>query len=116
MTEIEQLYHNDMGVAFHWIKEGVVLKDKVQIVFKETGIYLSLKEIKQFAGIIDATCNEVKCASCRYNGCHKFLLKTPLKQLDLAVCKNELMQIKDLVQGTLFYAQLTDYLDNIFRN
>ena len=116
MNEIEQLYHNDMGVAFHWIKEGIVLKEKVQIVFKETGFYLSLNEIKQFAALIDTTCSEVKCASCRYNGCHKFLLRTPLEQLDLAVCKNELLQIKDLVQGTLFYAQLTDYLENICRN
>lgn len=116
MNEIEQLYHNEMGVAFHWIKGGAVLKDKVQIVFKETGFYFSLEEIQQFASIINKTCNELKCASCRYNGCHKFLLKTPLKQLDLAVCKNELLLIKDLVQGTLFYSQLQDYLDGICKN
>lgn len=116
MNEIEQLYHNDMGVAFHWIKEGIVLKEKIQIVFKETGFYFSLKEVKEFAFLIDKKCNELKCASCRLNGCHKFLLNTPLQQLDLALCKNELIQIKDLVQGTLFYAQLTDYLDNVCKN
>lgn len=116
MNEIEQLYHNDMGVAFHWIKQGVVLKDKVQIVFKETGFYFSVNEIKQFANIIDKTCNEVKCAGCRYSGCHKFLLKTPLQQLDLAVCQNELMQIKDLVQGTLFHIQLSEYLNTTCLN
>jgi hypothetical protein len=44
------------------------------------------------------------------------LLKTPLKEIDLAVSKSELMQIKDLIEGTLFTMELMEYIDNICKN
>ena len=119
MKEIEQIYFNDFGVAFHWKKEQKVLKNKIQLVFKETGFYLSKEERNYFAETIDATCYEVNanCDTCEFKRkCHKFLLKTPVQQIDLAVSVNELMQIKDLVEGTLFQIQLKDYLDEICQN
>lgn len=117
MREVEQIYYNEFGVAFHWKKNDTVLKEKVQIVFKETGFYLSYEEIKAFAELIENTCEEIGCQACSHRGgCHKFLLKTPLKQVDLAVSKSELFQIKDLVEGTLFNMDLYDYVSNICRN
>lgn len=117
MKQVEQLYFNDFGVAFFWKKNGVVLKDKVQLVFKETGFYLSGTEVQEFAVIIDDTFAEMGCSTCCHRGrCHKFLLKTPLSQVDLAVTRSELFQIKDLVEGALFYAQLFDYLDDLCMN
>ena len=117
MKQIEQLYFNDFGVAFFWKRNGKVLKDKVQLVFKETGFYLSGAEVQEFAGIIEDTCNELGCSGCCNRGrCHKFLLKTPLNQVDIAVSRDELMQIKDLVEGALFHAQLFDYLDDLCMN
>lgn len=117
MNDIEQIYHNNLGVAFHWIQNDVVLKERVQIVFKETGFYFTLCEIKDFVQIIDTTCKKRDCGDCPYNSqCHKFLLKTPLQHLDLAVSQNELLEIKDLVEGTLFTIELLDYLSNLCRN
>jgi hypothetical protein len=117
MKQVEQLYYNDFGVAFYWKKNGVVLKDKVQLVFKETGFYLSGKEVQEFALLIDDTFDEIGCKACCHRGqCHKFLLKTPLNQVDLAVTRKELLQIKDLVEGALFHAQLFDYLDDLCMN
>lgn len=117
MKEIEQIYFNDFGVAFHWKKEKKVLKSKVQLVFKETGFYLSKEELNIFADNIDITCNELSCGSCEFKRkCHKFLLKTPLQQIDLAVSMDELLQIKDLVEGTIFQIQLKDYLDEVCQN
>lgn len=117
MKQVEQLYFNDFGVAFFWKKNGVVLKDKVQLVFKETGFYLSGKEVQEFAMLIDDTFDEIGCAGCCQRGrCHKFLLKTPLNQVDLAVTRAELSRIKDLVEGALFHAQLFDYLDDLCMN
>jgi len=117
MKDIEQIYFNDFGVAFHWRKNDTVLKDRIQMVFKETGFYLSGNEIKDFAKLIDEACRETNCADCCHRSrCHKFLLKTPLKQVDLAVSKSELMQIKDLVEGTIFTIQLLDYLDSTCKN
>ncbi len=117
MREIEQIYYNEFGVAFHWKKDDRVLTGKVQMVFKETGFYLSYDEIRAFAQLIDNTCEEMGCSGCcQRSKCHKFLLKTPLKQVDLAVSKNELFQIKDLVEGTLFNMDLHDYINKICRN
>ncbi len=117
MKEVEQLYFNDFGVAFHWKKGGVVLKDKVQIIFKETGFYFSNEQVAEFADIIDQTCRKNSCAACCHSvQCHKFLLKTPLHQIDLAVNTQELMQIKDLIEGTIFTLNLLDYLGSVCRN
>ena len=117
MKEIEQIYCNDFGCAFHWKKDEIVLKDKVQVIFKETGFYLSAKEIKEFTKIIDVTCKEQECSDCNMrHRCHKFLLKTPLQGIDLAVSKDELLQIKDLMEGTLFTIRLTSYINNEGRN
>lgn len=117
MREIEQIYYNDFGVAFHWKKNNVVLKNKVQIVFKETGFYFSLKEIKQFNHIIDNACRKLDCGTCsQREKCHKFLLKTPLSEIDLAVSEDELLHIKDLMEGTLFTLEMLDYINSIGRN
>jgi len=117
MREVEQIYYNEFGVAFHWKKNNEVFTQKVQIVFKEMGFYLSYEEIKAFAQIIDNTCEEMGCDGCCHKGkCHKFLLKTPVEQIDLAVSRNELYQIKDLVEGTLFNMDLYDYITNVCRN
>jgi hypothetical protein len=117
MREIEQIYFNDFGVAFHWKKDDTVLTEKVQIVFKETGFYLSYIEIRAFSQIIGNTLNEMSCENCCFKSkCHKFLLKTPLEQIDLAVSKSELLQIKDLIEGTLFTIDLCDYINNVCKN
>jgi hypothetical protein len=118
MNDIEQIYYNNLGVAFHWIQNDVVLKERVQIVFKEIGFYLTLNEIKDFAQIINTTCKNCECGDCPYNNnqCHRCLLKTPLQHLDLAVSQTELLEIKDLVEGTLFTIELLDYISNVCRN
>ncbi|WP_294823284.1 hypothetical protein [uncultured Flavobacterium sp.] len=116
MREVEQIYYNEFGVAFHWKKNNEVLKDKVQLVFRETGFYFTYREIRDFALIIDETFDELKCCSGCQRRCHKFLLRTPLRQIDLAVNRRELKQIKDLVEGTLFMIGLYGYLENEGRN
>lgn len=116
MREVEQIYYNEFGVAFHWKKNDVVLKEKVQLVFKETGFYFSHREIRDFALIIDETFDVLECCAGCQRRCHKFLLKTPLQQIDLAVTRSELKRIKDLVEGTLFKIGLYNYLENEGRN
>lgn len=117
MNEIEQIYFNDFGVAFHWIKQDKVLKNRIQIVFKETGFYLTNDEVQCFSEIIESTCIKLNNGGCCCrNKRNKFLLKTPIREIDLAVSENELMQIKDLVEGTLFQIRLLEYLKDICRN
>lgn len=112
MNTIEQIYLTDFGVAFYWRKEDEVLRDRIQIVFKETGFYLSVAEIRKFSRMIVEASEKNNCTNCSNgNRCHKFLLKTPLRQIDLAVSVRELDKIKDLIEGTLFYAELQNYIN-----
>ena len=115
MKEIEQIYYNDFGVAFYWRKNEQVIKDRVQIVFKETGFYFSVNEIKDFACIVNDMSNRPCCNECR-NKCNKFLLKTPVREIDLAVSHSELSDIKDLLEGTLFNIELFGYISDVCKN
>jgi len=117
MKEIEQIYLNEFGVAFHWKKDNKVFTGKVQLVFKETGFYLSYDEVRAFGQIIEKTCKEMHCGGCCHKAhCHKFLLKTPLNQIDLAVTRNEITQLKDLIEGTIFNIDLCTYINKVCRN
>jgi hypothetical protein len=112
MKDIEQIYYNSFGVSFYWKKENKTILDKVQLVFRETGFYLSIAELNQFCDLIEASLIENSCCeSCQLkNSCHKFLLKTPLSQVDLAVSMKEIKSIKDLIEGTLFRIDLDEYV------
>jgi len=117
MEPIKQLYHNDFGVAFYWIKDEVVLNEKVQLVFKETGFYLSASELLKFSKNIEATCRNIICSDCELRQhCHKFMLETPFPGLELAVSEREAFQLNDLVTGTLFQVQLDNYLNVSCKN
>ncbi len=117
MKEIEQIYFNDFGVSFYWRKNDVVLKERVQIIFKETGFYFTHDEVKHFAGIVSDMFANAGCNGCSFrNKCHRVLLKTPVKEIDLAVSSQELTDIKDLLEGTLFTISLNEYINNVCRN
>lgn len=118
MRQIEQIYINQTGTAFFWKEQGSVLSDKVQLVFKETGFYFSVDEMEQFMKLINDSCVRNRtCENCAIKSkCHKFLLRTPVSQIDLAVSMLELEGIKDLVEGTLFKVSLHHYIFGIGRN
>ena len=49
MQDINRIYHNNIGIAFQWKKD--VQKgntDCIQMVFRNTGFYLTYSEIKEF--------------------------------------------------------------------
>jgi len=111
MDEIKQLYYNTFGVSFYWVKEGKPLSRRIQVVFKDTGLYLTAEQVVEFADIIK-NCGGGNCASCSMSKCcRKFLLKTPVPEIDLAVDYNEFIQIKDLIDGTLFKIDLYNYIN-----
>ncbi len=117
MKEIEQIYHNDFGVAFYWKIDNCVYKDRVQLVFRETGFYFTSDEITEFSGFVNEMADKHGCCECGYRSkCHRFLLKTPVREVDLAVTQDELLNIKDLLDGVIFNVSLMQYLNNICRN
>ena len=78
MKEIKQIYYNDSGTSFYWKKEDEIVMDKVQLVFKETGFYYTIRELQKFMSCIDESFMENNCCDdCALkNQCSKFLLKT----------------------------------------
>jgi hypothetical protein len=112
MKTIKQIYNNESGTSFFWKKENNIVTDKVQLIFRETGFYFSRIELQQFKSCVEESyLTNRSCKNCDLkNSCHKFLLRTPCTQIDLAVTMNELMAVKDLVEGTLFNIKLVDYL------
>lgn len=117
MQQLQEIYHNDLGVAFFWKKDGKVLEEKVQLVFKETGFYLSNHELTKFAKELDSTCSKICTPDCELrHQCQRYLLRTPFDGLELAVSADEALQLKDLVAGTLFQIQLNSYLNDICKN
>ncbi|MBC5862209.1 hypothetical protein [Flavobacterium turcicum] len=112
MHDIKTIYQNHLGTAFYWKKGDQLLSDRVQVIFKDMGFYYTTQELQLFANCIqDSFENNKTCASCEFQQqCHRFLLKTPNSQIDLAVTMTELSAVKDLVMGTLFTIDLEKYL------
>lgn len=118
MKGIEQIYYNDFGMSFYWKEKDAVKSEKVQLVFKETGFYFSVSELEHFVDLIEDSCKRNSCCeNCEMKyRCAKFLLKTPVSQIDLAVSMKELDSIKDLVEGTLFKIKMEEYIYGVGMN
>lgn len=119
MEKIAPLYFNDIGMAFYWTGHNGIISNKVQLVFIETGFYFKPSEMETFISLIDQAANRAAsaCQCCRNRlRCEKFLLKTPIAQIDLAVSEYELKGIRDLVRGTIFRLELYRFLKAEGRN
>jgi len=112
MEQIHQIYLNNIGIAFYWEKKEGSIPGRIQIILKEIGLFFSLSELKDFNYLIDESIAKNSCCKdCALKNANcKFLLKTPLYPLDLSVSMNELKEIKDLVNGTLFKIEMEIYL------
>lgn len=117
MEQIHQIYFNSLGITFYWEKEEGIIPNRIQLIFKEIGLFFTVPELKDFNYLIDESIAKNNCCeNCNLNSNCKYLLKTPLYPLDLSVSMNELKEIKDLVNGTLFRIQMEKYLNEEGRN
>ncbi|GIZ09269.1 hypothetical protein [Flavobacterium sp. UMI-01] len=118
MKEIQPIYQNELGVSFYWKEENTLQRDKIQLVFKETGLQLNPKELIDFKCLIEESITQNYCCDdCELkNNCTKYLLKTPFREVDLAMSINEMIQMNNLVSTTLFKMELDEYLWGRGRN
>ncbi|WP_418264253.1 hypothetical protein [Flavobacterium faecale] len=118
MKEIQPIYQNEFGVSFYWKTEDQLLRDKIQLVFKETGLQLNPNELADFKCLIEDSIHKNYCCDdCDLkNNCTKYLLKTPFQEVDLAMSINELIQMNNLITTTLFKIELEKYLWDTSRN
>ncbi len=115
MKDINAIYYNHFGIAFQWKNGTVKNHKKIQIVFRDTGFLLTKKELARFSNKIEHTIKENSVCNCctKKEVCRSLLLETPVPQVSLAVSKNELSAIQDLIEGTLFQLNMDSYLDEI---
>lgn len=112
MDDINTIYYNEFGIAFQW-KRGFA-KDfkRVQMVFRNTGLFLSPVELIQFSENINESLNRPHlCKDCKNNeSCKSLLLETPIPQISFSMSYIELNNMQDLVRGTLFQLGLDNML------
>jgi len=115
-TDLDKLYSNDIGIIFKWkgTSEGHPYHDKINFVFNETGLHFDLAELYIFQQDIENALKRPLQCECEYpKDCKSILLETPFSQISFAVSYNELMLMKELIEGSLFQIGLSNILQNI---
>ncbi|MGR7812705.1 hypothetical protein [Lacinutrix undariae] len=117
-NDIHKIYHNKFGIAFKWLQPVSKQKrNKVQIVFRDMGFYLTHKEVQQFYNCICDSQESEPCSCCKTDcDTRNILIKTPSSKIDIALNAEELILVEDLIKGTLFQLDLDDYLMNVCKN
>ncbi|GAA3518988.1 hypothetical protein GCM10022393_36440 [Aquimarina addita] len=117
MDAINKIYSNEVGISFFWKKEEHMETRRVQMVFRDIGFLLTLHELKEFSkGCTNAkasyNCNQ--CAD--HQHCRSLLLRTPSEKIDLAVSIDELDQLQELINTTVFRVSLKNWVQNLCLN
>ncbi len=113
MNELEIIYQNEFGISFYWKNRT----EKIQVVFREIGFHLNIYELKNFRGKVIASLAQNCCQNCQTSQtCRSLLLKTPSENIDLAVNREELTLLNDLLGTTIHKLELQDYLNNMCWN
>lgn len=117
MNPIDKIYSNQVGISFFWKRETHVSIPRVQLVFREIGFLLSINELKDFSDSCITTKETQCCDECvDPQNCRSLLLRTPSEKIDLAVNREELDQIHELINGTIFRVELKNWVKNLCFN
>lgn len=113
MSAIDKIYSNKVGISFFWKKQQVTNSPKVQLVFRDIGFLLTLNELKDFLETCRITDESQCCDQCSdARNCRSLLLRTPSDKIDLAVSKEELEQVQELIHGTIFRIEMQHWITN----
>lgn len=112
MEEIHTIYYNSFGIVFKWKRCASKDINKIQVIFRDTGLYLTGKELTDFSKLIDTALSKpLLCKDCKKNkSCKSILLETPIPQVSFVMTHHELLDMQDLINGTLFQFGLDDVL------
>ncbi len=117
MNPIDKIFSNEIGISFFWKKEMDSSKHKIQLVFRDIGFLLTINELKDFLDFCIATKQTQCCNDCMNSqNCKSLLLRTPSEKIDLAVNREELDQIYELLNGTIFRIELKNWVKNFSLN
>jgi len=114
MQDIDIIYRNKFGVSFKWKKKMFVPEHKYQIVFRDTGMLLTLKEIHLFSEKIHSAKKvALSCGSCPHKNvsqCKNILVETPSSKISFAMNFNEIELLNELIEGTIYNIDLNNLL------
>ncbi|WP_378179729.1 hypothetical protein [Aquimarina sp. SS2-1] len=110
MSAIDKIYNNKIGISFFWKQQQSTGCPKVQLVFRDIGFLLTLNELKDFSDACRITEQSQSCDQCNHQKCRSLLLRTPSDKIDLAISKDELEQIQELINGTIFRIELQHWV------
>ncbi|WP_396632838.1 hypothetical protein [Maribacter sp. R86514] len=117
MNDIHPIYQNDFGIAFQWKKDKPSQANKVQVIFRDIGLLLTQSELRHFSKCIADTVENGKghlCGDCKTKEtCRSLLLNTPAYQVTFAVSYQEAVEVRDLINGTLFKLELDSYFGEL---
>ncbi|MDF4220345.1 hypothetical protein PXC01_02025 [Maribacter sp. M208] len=117
MNDINPIYQNDFGIAFKWKKDKPGQNNRVQVIFRDIGLLLTLSELRHFSKCIADTIKNGKgnlCGDCKTKeSCRSLLLNTPAHQITFAVSYQEAIEVRDLISGTLFKLELDSFFGEL---
>jgi len=110
MKHIDIIYRNDSGISFYW-KTSKYSSIKAQVVFRDMGFYFTLDQLKAFAHLTQDTLAQYTCKDCPApRECRSLLLKTPSPDVDLAVSRDEVYAIQDLLDQTILRMETQQFM------
>ncbi|MFD2563393.1 hypothetical protein [Aquimarina rubra] len=111
MSAIDKIYSNKVGISFFWKQQKPMGSPKVQLVFRDIGFLLTLNELKDFSDACRITEQSQCCNQCSdHQNCRSLLLRTPSDKIDLAISKDELELVQELINGTIFRVELQHWV------
>ena len=114
MEDINTICYNNFGIAFQWKRNIAKDFNKIQLVFKNIGLFLKPNELIQFSKNIEFALEKTNpnMNAEKKNISKLFLLEAPNPQTSFSMTCKKLQDIKDLVKGTLFQLELYDVLEH----
>ncbi|WP_179338394.1 DUF6686 family protein [Winogradskyella ludwigii] len=108
MNDIYKLYHNDFGIAFKWKNSPIKNTKKIQIVFGNTGLNLTNRQLTRLLKYITKILDNLElCEECKSdNSIKAILLETPSGMVSFAMSYIEINQMVDLLKGTIFQIEM----------
>ena len=112
MKDIIKVYSNNYGITFIWKDVTLENKNKIQIIFRDTGMLVTIKELKTFLMNVEYSINTASiCNQCpKQQNCKSILLESVSYNINFAMSYTELKLLKQLIDGCLFNLELNRLL------
>ncbi|MCG1036415.1 hypothetical protein [Polaribacter sargassicola] len=106
MHYLKPIYHNNIGASY-FLKNNLdsdFNMDRIQIIIGDVALILENKEVYAFLEIINSVKSGCKCNECKE--LNQITCNTSYTKLIFKSTKKNIIQLEDLVRGTIFELQM----------